>query len=86
MIHSSALYMLANIDERIKDKILTCVIYDFKKAEYRYVLSFILNYCIMYLWVATMLAAACSLNRSLLVTQLISTVDVFVLHLYWQNK
>ena len=44
-IHSSVLYMLANIDEKIKDRILiqyyntTCVIYDLKNAEYRYVLS-----------------------------------------------
>ena len=49
MIHSSALYMLANTDGRIKDKILiqyyntTCVIYDFKNAEYRYVLTLFLN-------------------------------------------
>ena len=49
MIHSSVLYMLANIDERIKDKILiqyyntTCVIYDLKNAQYRYVLSLFLN-------------------------------------------
>ena len=33
-----------------------------------------------------MLAAACSLNRSLLVTKVMSTVDVFVLHLYWQKN
>ena len=45
-----ALYMLANIDGRIKDKILiqyystTCVMYDFKNAEYKYVLTLFLNY------------------------------------------
>ena len=40
--------MLANLDERIKDKILiqyynTCVIYDFKNAEYRSVLTLFFN-------------------------------------------
>ena len=45
-----------------------------------------LNYCIMYLWVAPVPAATCGLNRSFLVTKLTSTVDVSVLHLYWQNK
>ena len=49
MIHSSALYMLANIDERINDKILiqyyntTCVIYDLKNADYRSVLTLFLD-------------------------------------------
>ena len=44
--------------------------------------SIILNYCIMfYLWVAPVLAAACSLNRSLFVTKLMSAVDdIFRLH------
>ena len=35
----------------------------------------------MYLWVAPMLAAGVSLSQNLM-----STVDVFILHLYWKNK